>query len=312
MLVESAALDEAESPAQCDHWVVVCTEPGAVISVSVSGSGRSRKARAVVFTDSGQTLWFDSDGDGRRQDFDLVVSELPGRTRLTLTVRAGTVSEPAEIGAPDVTRRVGQLPVILKATLVPLARPAVLDGAGPAESSVAIRGYRATGSLALGSVTHDLRGQVWFSRTSLAEASRAGTRIHAVFQDGSSLYAARTPTSASAAKLAAVQVNDRISRTSVPSLRVVGESRQVPESVRCELGDASIRDVRGAPRHSEGYQHLAFLRPSGPHGVWFRVGYTPFDFVRGGTTGFGLLEHAVAVDGVTRPDPEIELPDPWD
>ncbi|SNS13943.1 hypothetical protein [Actinomadura mexicana] len=309
-MLRDVPVEQPESAAPHCDWVFVCAHPGAVISVSVRGEGRTRAARVVAFLDSGQTLWSESGPGGGRKDFDMVVAEAAGRSALRIAVGAREAGEPVELGGDARPRRAGRIPLLLDVALAPLAPPARLGDATGGGVAVTAQAHRLTGTLAVGSVIHRVSGQAWSSRSPFAStAVRAGSRVHAVFQDDSGLYAARTDAVAGG-RLAALQLHNAMKRLDVPAIRVAGPERGVPWGVTCELGTATV--VTGAPRHSEGYQHVAFLRPDGGSDTWVRAGYTPFDFVRAGRTGLGLLEHVTRVPGPERPEPGPRLPDPWD
>ncbi|TDB98200.1 hypothetical protein [Actinomadura sp. 7K534] len=309
-MLHDAPPAEPETAAPHRDWVFVCADPGAVISVSVRGEGRTRTARVVAFLDSGQSLCSETGPAGGRHDFDLSSAEAAGRSALRIAVGAREAGEPLELGGTERPRRAGRIPLLLDVALAPLAPPARLGDATGGGMAVTAQAHRLTGTLAVGSVIHRVSGQAWSSRSPFAStAVRAGSRVHAVFQDDSGLYAARTEAAADG-RLAALQLHNAMKRLDVREIRVSGPERGVPWDVTCELGAATV--VTGAPRHSEGYQHVAFLRPGGGSDTWVRVGYTPFDFVRAGRTGFGLLEHVARVPGPERPEPAPGLPDPWD
>ncbi|TDC55257.1 hypothetical protein E1281_13335, partial [Actinomadura sp. KC345] len=265
-MLRDAPCEEPETAAPHRDWVFVCAEPGAVISVSVRGEGRARTARVVAFLDSGQTLWAEAGPGGGRNGFDMSSAEAAGRSALRFAVGAREAGEPSEVRGAVRPRRTGRIPLVLDVALAPLAPPARLVDATGGGAAVAAQAHRLTGTLGVGGVIHRVSGQAWSSRSPFASAAvRAGTRVHAVFQDDSGLYAARTD-AVPGGRLAALQVHNAMRRPDVRAIRVAGPDRDVPRDVACELGAATV--VVGAPRHSEGYQHVAFLRPDGDSGGW--------------------------------------------
>ncbi|MGH1561582.1 hypothetical protein [Mumia sp. DW29H23] len=272
---------------------------GTVVTIAVTRGRRTSLDRVLVFMADGVTLWYDRDFVTASHHPD-VSWTVDGRAqRVRVSVHTAQDLEPAEhlAGADEEFR----VPVTLDLSLGPISLPvprqrAFADG-GLAGSQV----YRATGSVAAGSVVASVRGQAWVGATGFAASgNEGGTRLQAAFQDGSSMLATAPPTPGDVGP-GAFQEHTETTPLTVSALHVEGPPRRIPTRMICQLDGTLQREggytVLGGYRSLD--QHLAFVRASSDGQGWVRRAFTPYDVARSGVTGFGLLEQ---VGRVSSPD----------
>lgn len=269
---------------------------GAVVVIAASAR-RLSLDRVLVFLADGVTLWYNHGFGtiGHRPDLNWTLDGRAERVR----VSAHTVEdlEPAEHLATEhepLTFRVPlTMDLLLEPMSVPVPRQREFTDGGLRGSQV----YRASGSVAAGSVIYQVRGQAWTGETSFGSAENEnGVRLQAAFQDGSSLLAT-APAAPEQTGPAALQVHTVTAPRLASKFDVEGPKRRIPMRLYSHLDEMpGTKAILKAPAVTVigGYrsldQHLAFVQPSKDGRQWVRRAYTPFDLARSGVTGFGILE----------------------
>ncbi|MER7274741.1 hypothetical protein ABT369_09815 [Dactylosporangium sp. NPDC000244] len=260
--------------------VFMCADTGAVVCVSGGGAA----ARVLVFLPTGETFW--ASGAQMRPD------------AVRVSAMAALFTAPARIvaGEPVAAR---QVPLSIAVALEPAAVDLALADDRPERVTV----VHATGSIAVGSVIYRVEGTGWLST---APAGPVVQRARAVFQDRSATFAVRH----TAGTAGAVMVNTEVRRVPVEQFAVRGQAGVAVHRLSCALGGRTPRLVTGEIRDT--LQHLTFAEPAPDGTGWVWWSAAPFVFVRSGTTGLGLVEHATRKDAHSEPSaPVDDLPDPY-
>ncbi|MFC6148763.1 MULTISPECIES: hypothetical protein [Mumia] len=274
---------------------------GTVVAIAVTRGRQLSLDRVLVFMADGVTLWYDRDFVTASHHPD-VSWTVDGRAqRVRVSVHTAQDLEPAEhlAGAAAEFR----VPVTVDLSLGPISLPVPRQRAFADGGLVGSEVYRASGSVAAGSVVASVRGQAWVGATGFAASgTEDGTRLIAAFQDGSAMLAT-APQEPGAVGPGAFQERTVTSPLTVSVLNVEGPSRRIPTRMICQLD--------GTPSSTGGYtvtggyrsldQHLAFVRASADGQGWVRRAFTPYDVSRSGVTGFGLLEQVGRVSSPNAP-----------
>ncbi|SOD72166.1 hypothetical protein SAMN05892883_1590 [Jatrophihabitans sp. GAS493] len=300
--------------------VLMDDQSGAIIALTFSGGPRASLARIVVFIADGVTLWYDADIAPARHRPDISWS-VEGATQhiklMAHTAEDLSCAEHRRDGDAEVQFRV---PLTADLTLEPNSQPVPRMGDSSENVLQGSRNYRVTGSFAPGSVVYAISGQAWIEPGDFgASTNQAGVRLQAAFQDGSAMLVACPDTADGSAGsngagghtgAAALQAQTDIALLAVSALRTAGAERSAPQRMICQLRGRTDVTVLGGLRSPD--QHLALVRPSEDGDGWVRRAFTPFDFVRSGVTGFGILEQVTQVS--TREPVAVRdagLPDPY-
>jgi hypothetical protein len=295
--------------------IFVCAETGAIVAVTYSAAGRPELLTAAVFLSSGEVLWVDPEPSSallRSARFERHEREIPGRYDLRMSAQATWLNTADEVVADEPVEG-RRLPVVLDATLEPASLEVRLgDQAALQARPAGVVLVQGSGTLAVGSVIHRIRGFGWSSLEPADDAGRRiGCRARAVFQDGSALFAVDRRGDAGAGDVAAaIVVNTQINRVPVHHFGVEGSGRGPAGKLQWTGGGRSPVDVTGEIRHSE--QYLTVVRPALDGSGWQARSCAPFVFVRSGITGLGLVEREAAVNSAHAPRAvKDELPDPY-
>jgi hypothetical protein len=295
--------------------IFVCAETGAIVAMTYSAEDRPALLRAAVFLSSGEVLWVDPQPGSpllRSARFERREREVPGRYDLRMSAQATWLNTGDEVVADEPVEG-RRLPVVLDATLEPASLEVPLGDQAPQEARPArVVLVQGSGTLAVGSVIHRIRGLGWSSLEPADDAGRRiGCRARAVFQDGSALFAVDRRGDAGAGDVAAaIVINTQINRVPVHQFAIEGSGRGPAGKLQWTGGGRSPVDVTGEIRHFE--QYLTVVRPTLDGSGWLAQSCTPFVFVRSGITGLGLVERESAVNSAHAPRAvEDELPDPY-
>ncbi|WP_370617747.1 hypothetical protein [Mumia sp. Pv 4-285] len=293
----ATAETDDRSTARTVELVLMDDVSGALLTIVVSRGVRVSLDRALLFLADGVTLWFNAGfGDaGHRPDLSWTTEGRAQRVRVS--AHTSEDLEPAEHLAEDSESAAFRVPLTLDLVLEPLSLPVprqrpFTDG-GLQGSQV----FRASGTVAAGSVIYRVEGQAWVGERSLgAHHDDDGARLQAAFQDGSSLLAT-APQTPDGVGPAALQRHTATESMTVSTFRIDGPARRVPLRMICQLdGDPGVT-VLGSYRSLD--QHVAFVQEREGDEGWVRRAYTPFDVAYSGITGFGVLEQ---VEHVSSPD----------
>ncbi len=291
----------AESAGIGDSVDLILTDEisGAIVTVAVTRGRRMSLDRALVFLPDGPTLWFNADYATSSHRPDLAWTADGRAQRVRMSVHTAQDLEPAE-HLLDADDSVFQVPLtvdlLLEPHSMPVPRQRQFEDGGLRGSQV----YRASGSIAAGSVVYRVRGQAWVGETGFASGTRLeGARLQAAFQDGSAMLAT-APDVPGGVGPGALQQHTATTPRIVSAFQVHGPARRIPTRLICQLdGDPEVT-VFGGYRSLD--QHLAFVQPISEAKQWVRRAYTPFDFARSGVTGFGMLEQIELVSSPAAPD----------
>ncbi|WP_154674468.1 hypothetical protein [Nakamurella lactea] len=281
---------------------------GAVVVIAATRGRRMSLDRVMVFLADGVTHWYHRDF-GTIDHTPLLSWTPDGRTE-RVRVSAHTVQdlEPAEHLAAEHEPLAFRLPLTMDLLLEPMSLPVPRQREFGDGGLLGSQVYRASGTVAAGSVIHRVRGQAWTGGTSFGgQQNENGVRLQAAFQDGSSLLATAA-TSPARRGPAAVQVHTVTSPRTVSRFDIHGPHRRIPMRLYGRIDETpGTTAVSGAPGINliGGYrsldQHLAFVQPSLDGRRWVRRAYTPFDVAQSGVTGFGILEQVGIVTSTEPP-----------
>lgn len=312
-----AAVDAGNPGARADvrgrfGLIMMDDVSGAILTLAATrGARQFALDRVVVFLADGVTLWFDARFGSLAQAPELSWSAEGSALRVRLSAHTADELGAVEHLSGQVESCRFRVPLTVNLALEPTSRPVSPSRALSGESLAGSESYRALGTFAAGSVLYPVSGQAWRIPDRLVTYHDAGhVCLQASFQDGSALLAVRPNGCGGAPGEAALQLRAFTATAPVSAIVVDGAPRRPPRRMICQLDGRSAVTVVGAQRNVD--QHLALVHSGGDRVRWVRQAFTPFDFVRSGVTGFGILEQ---IDSVSTPvalaGADNDLPDPY-